>query len=160
MRKLLAALGLAAIAASAHAGGGKMTGVQQQVRVEAQNGQLVVHMTVENGGAAPVYVAKAVFEDDELFGRAFDITDLATGTPVQYIGPMVKRGPLTAADFIAIKPGARHSNAIDITRSYDFKPGRHDYQLTFAGNYIGSLAKLDVTSRAAVVQVTFSFTGK
>ena len=100
-----------------------MTGVQQQVQVEAQNGKVIVHMTVENGGKAPVYVAKAVFQDERLFGRAFDITNLDSGTPVQYIGPMVKRGPPSAADFMAVKPGAKHSHAIDITRSYDFQPG-------------------------------------
>ena len=137
-----------------------MIGVQQQVQVEAQNGKVIVHMTVENGGKAPVYVAKAVFQDERLFGRAFDITNLDSGTPVQYIGPMVKRGPLSAADFMAVKPGAKHSHAIDITRSYDFQPGQHNYQLSFAGNYLGSLAKLDVASQATVAPVKFTFTGK
>ena len=160
MRKLIAALGMSAIAACAHAGGGKMTGVQQQVRVEVKDGKVVVHMGVENGGKVAVYVAKAVFQDEQLFGRAFDITNLDSGVPVQYIGPMVKRGPLTAADFIAVKPGAKHSHAIDITRSYDFQPGQHNYQLTFAGNYLGSLAKLDAANPVAVVPVKFTFTGK
>lgn len=157
MIKLIAALGMSAIAAC---GGGKMTGVQQQVSVDAKDGKVVVHMAVENGGKAPVYVANAVFKDEQLFGRAFDITNLDTGAPVQYIGPMVKRGPLTAADFIVVEPAAKHSHAIDITRSYEFKAGQHNYQLTFAGNYLGSLAKLDAANPVAVVPVKFTFTGK
>ena len=158
MKKSLAALGMAAIAACATAGGGKMNGVQQQMQVEANNGKVMVKMTVTNGTAAPVYVAKAVFQADQLFGRAFDITHLDSAAPVDYIGPMVKRGPPTAADFMAIKPGATHSHAIDITRSYDFKSGTHRYQLRFAGNYLGNLARLDTASRAVVAPVTFSFT--
>ena len=158
MNKLLAALGMATITACATAGSGKMTGVQQQMQVKAGNGKVVVIMVVANRTARPVYVAKAVFEDDELFGRAFDLTNLDTNTPVDYIGPMVKRGPPTAADFIAVKPGATHSNVIDITRSYDFKPGTHRYQLTFAGNYLGNLARLDSASQSAVAPVTFTFT--
>ena len=158
MKKLLGALGMAAIAACATAGGGKMMGVQQQMQVEASNGKVMVRMSVTNGTGAPVYVAKAVFEDDQLFGRAFDITHLDSGTPLAYIGPMVKRGPPTAADFMAIKPGTTHSHAIDIRRSYDFKPGTHRYQLAFAGNYLGNLARLDTASQAAVTPVTFTFT--
>lgn len=156
MKKILAVLGMVAVAACASAGG-KMNGVQQQVRVEPQNGKVVVHMTVQNGSPAPVYVAKAMFEDDHLMGRAFDITD-ESGTPVGYIGPMVKRGPPTAADFIAVKPGTKHSNAIDITRSYDFKPGTHHYQLAFAGNYLGNLARLDNASQVTIAPAKFTFT--
>ena len=134
-----------------------MGGVQQQVQVAAQGGKVVVTLTVDNATAAPIYVAKAVYQDDELFGRAFDITD-ASGAALQYTGPMVKRGPLGAADYIAIKPGAKHSHAIDITRSYAFKAGTHTYQLAFAGNYLGNLASLNAPSHAAVAPVTFTFT--
>ena len=157
MKKLFGALGMAAIAACATAGGGKMMGVQQQMQVEASNGKVMVRMSVTNGTGAPVYVAKAVFDDDQLFGRAFDIIHLDSGAALAYIGPMVKRGPPTAADFMAIKSGATHSNVIDITRSYDFKPGTHRYQLTFAGNYLGNLARLDTTSQTTVVPVKFTF---
>ena len=135
-----------------------MGGVQQQVQVAAQGGKVIVTLTVINASAAPVYVARAVYEDHELFGRAFDVTDAASGAPLDYTGPMVKRGPPTAADYMAIEPGAKHSNAIDITRSYAFKPGTHSYQLAFAGNYLGNLARLDAASHAASAPVTFTFT--
>ena len=160
MKPVLAALCMAAVAVTAQAGEKKMSGVQQQVQVEAGEGKVVVKLTVNNGSAKAIYVAKPVFEDDELFGRAFDIKNLDTGAAVDYIGPMVKRGPLGKEDYMAIKPGATHVNRIDITRSYDFKPGKHNYQLTFAGNYLGELAKLDAATMVSVAPVKFTYTGK
>lgn len=159
LKSTLAALGMLALAATAGAGGVKMQGVQQQVQVASQDGKVVVTVSVHNGGARAVYVPKAVFEDDELFGRVFDLRD-AAGKEVDYIGPMVKRGPYTKADYLAVKPGAKRSNSIDITRSYDFKPGAHTYTLSYSGSYLGDLARLEATSTAAPAPVTFSHTGK
>lgn len=160
LKATMAALGMLALAGTAQAGGANMQGVQQQVQVAAQDGKVVVTVSVHNGGAKPVFVPKAVFEDGELFGRAFDIKDAATGAEVAYIGPMVKRGPYTKADFVAVKPGAKRSNSIDITRSYDFKPGTHTYTLAYAGNYLGKLARLDAASPVAVAPVTFTYTAR
>ena len=159
MKTILAAA-LVAMAATAQAGAGKMNGVQQQVQVESKAGKVMVTLSVENGSAGPVYVPKAVFEDDELFGRAFDIKHVATGEAVGYTGPMVKRGPLTRDDYMPVKAGGKHMNVIDITRSYDFKPGKHDYQLTFAGNWLGNLAKLEAASTVSVAPVRFTHMGK
>ena len=158
MKTAIAVLALAALTATAQAGDKKMSGVQQQVQVESKAGKVIVTLSVHNASATLVYVPKAVFEDDELFGRAFDITDAATGAKVDYIGPMVKRGPLGKDDYLAVKAGAKHSHAIDITRSYDFKPGKHTYQLAYAGNWLGNLARLDAASSATVTPVTFSHT--
>lgn len=160
MKSMLAALGMAVIAATAQAGEKKMSGVQQQVQVDAGQGKVVVKLTVINGSAKAVYVPKPVFEDDELFGRAFDIVNLDTGKAVDYIGPMVKRAPLGKDDYLPVKAGARHVNSIDITRSYDFKPGTHNYQLSFAGNYLGELAKLEAATMVTVAPVKFTFTAK
>lgn len=160
MKTMMAALCLAALAAAAQAGDKTMSGVRQQVQVETGEGRVVVKLTVSNGGASTIYVARPVFSDDELFGRAFDIKNLDTGAAVDYIGPMVKRGPLGKDDYLAIKPGASHVNRIDITHSYDFKPGKHHYQLSFAGNYLGELARLDAATMVSVTPVTFSYTGK
>ena len=159
LKSTLAALAMLALAATAHAGGKTMTGVQQQVQVASKDGKVIVTVSVDNGGAKPVFVPKAVFEDDELFGRVFDIKD-AAGKEVDYIGPMVKRGPYTKADYLAVKPGAKRSNSIDITRSYDFKPGAQSYTLSYSGSYLLDLAKLDAASTAAPKAVTFSHTGR
>ena len=139
--------------------GGSMNEVRQQVTVDASGGKVVVRLTLENAGAKPVYVPKAVYQDDEIFRREFAIKDVATGAEVDYIGPMVKRGPFTKDDFMAVKPGKKHSHSIDITRSYDFKP-QHTYQLSYAGGYVGDLAKVETMSPATVPAVTFTFSGK
>ena len=154
-KSTLAALGMLA-AATAHAGGTNMHAVQQQVQVASKDGKVVVTVSVDNGGKAPVYVPKAVFGADQLFGRVFDIRDAATGAEVAYTGPMVKRGPYTSADYLAVKPGAKLRHSIDITRSYDFKPGSHSYTLAYEGSYLGDLAKLAAPSTAAVAPVKFT----
>jgi hypothetical protein len=159
-KTILAGLGMLVVAAAAHAGGGKMTGVRQQVQVDSRDGKVWVKLSAENGGAKPVYLPNAVYKSDRLFGRVFDIKNLDTGAEVDYIGPMVKRGPYTRADYLVLKPGARLSHAIDITGSYDFKPGKHNYQLAYAGSYVGDIAHLDAGSEAPVAPVTFTHTGK
>ena len=156
LKATMAALGMLALAGTAYAGGANMQGVQQQIQVAAKDGKVVVTASVHNGSGKPVFVPKAVFGDDELFGRTFDIKDAATGAEIAYIGPMVKRGPYTKADYLAVKPGAKRSNSIDITRSYDFKPGSHTYTLAYSGNYLSDLAKLNAASAVAVAPVTFT----
>ena len=145
---------LLALPLIAHAGGG-MNDVKQQVQVDAAAGKVVVRMTVENNGAKPVFVPKAVFEDDQIFRREFQVKDMATGAEVDYTGPMVKRGPITKDDFLAVKPGKKLSHSIDITRSYDFKP-KHTYQLSYQGGYAADLAKVETMSAVSVPAVTFT----
>ena len=149
---------LLALPLMVHAGGG-MNDVKQQMQVDAKAGKVVVTLTAENGSGKPVFLPKAVYEDDEIFRREFQIKDMATGAEVDYIGPMVKRGPFTKDDFVAVKPGKKHSNSIDITRSYDFKPKR-TYQLSYQGGYLGDLAKIEAMTAATVPAVTFTFAGK
>lgn len=161
MNKLLiAALGMLALSAAAHPKGGKMTLVNS-LDVATKAGKVLVTVKVENHTAAPVYVPKAVYEDDELFRREFDIRD-SSGAEVQYIGPMVKRGPYTRDDFLTVKPGGKISNTIDITRSYDFKPGTHKYKVSYPGVPVLDLAKLDViaTTLKPAPAVDLTYTGK
>jgi hypothetical protein len=159
LKSIAGVLGMLVLAATAHAGGVKMQGVQQQVQVASKDGKVIVTVSVDNGSAKPVFVPKAVFADKELFGRVFDIKD-ASGKEIDYIGPMVKRGPYTKADYLAVKPGTKRSNSIDITQSYDFKPGAHTYTLSYAGSYLGDVAKLEAATEVASPAVTFSHTGK
>ena len=149
---------LLALPLLAHAGGG-MNDVRQQVQVLAKAGKVVVTLTLENASGKSVFVSKAVYEDAQIFRREFAITDAATGAEVDYIGPMVKRGPFTRDDFIAVKPGKKRSHGIDITHSYDFKP-KHTYQLVYAGGYLGDPAKLDAVSALAAPALTFTYPGQ
>lgn len=156
---VLAVLALPALAGCGQPGGKAMSesskGVRQQVQVAAGGGKVIVKLALANGGSTPVYVPKAVYADDQLFRREFDITDQATGAEVDYTGPMVKRGPFTRDDFMAVKPGATVAHSIDITSSYDFKPGK-TYVLKYSGAYLGDIARLDVPVTAPVAPVTFT----
>ncbi len=154
---------LLALPLVAHAGGGMnggvnggMNNIKQQLQVDANGGKVVVKLTLDNASGKPVYVPKAVYADKQIFRREFAITDAATGAEVDYTGPMVKRGPFTKDDFIAVKPGHKISHAIDITRSYDFKP-RHTYKLSYTGGYLGDASKMEALSAAVVPSVTFTF---
>lgn len=155
--RIFAALALLSAATAACAGGQATTGVSEQVAVAAQGGKVVVTVTVENRGGHAIYVPKELYEATELIRREFDIRDAVTGAEVPYIGRMVKRGPLTAADFATVKPGAVKSNAIDITNTYDFKPGEHRYKLMFAGSWRSDAAALAPEATLSVMPVTFTF---
>ena len=72
-----------------------------------------------------------------MFGKLFELRDAASGEALEYQGIMVKRGPLTAEDYLVLPPGARHSNQTGLGRAYAFKPGRHVYTISYTGHYLG-----------------------
>ena len=177
---LASALALPAMAGCSESGDGTMTeksttaaqqstlsqqgnqgeqGVHQQLQVNATGGKVIVTLTLENGGAVAVFAPKAVYVDDEIFRREFQITNKATGAEVDYIGPMVKRAPYTKDDYLAVQPGKTRSNSIDITRSFDFKPGR-SYKVAYSGAYLHDLAKLDAGTTSSSAAPKFTFTAK
>ncbi|MES2016832.1 MAG: hypothetical protein V4484_10065 [Pseudomonadota bacterium] len=156
--KTLMAIGMLALAGAAAAGDGKLSGVRQTVKVDARGGKVVLEVSVENDSGKLIYVPKAAFQDKELFGRTFDMTLQPDGTEVDYVGPMVKRGPFTKADFVAVKPGATRSNKIDITRSFAFAPGTHSYRLAYTGTVLGELSQLASGTALALSAPPANFT--
>jgi hypothetical protein len=104
-----------------------------KLKATSTKGRVLVTAQYENRGAAAVRVPRALAAEKELTGRLFDIVEADTGAAIEYQGMMVKRGPLTDADYLSLKPGAKRSNTIDITRSYAFLPGPHRYLLSYAG---------------------------
>jgi len=156
MKAGIVALGMLALAGAAQ--GAAMNGVSEQLAVAAGGGKVMVTLKVHNASAASVFVPKAVYEGKQLFGRVFSITEQGSGAPVDYAGPMVKRGPLTRADYVKVAPGATRSNTIDITASYAFPHGTHTYQIGYEGAYLHSLAKLDAPVTQATAPITFTYT--
>jgi hypothetical protein len=73
---------------------------------------------------------------------------------------MVKRGPLTAADYQALGPKEVHLNTIDITDTYAFKKGRHSYELRYDGPLLADVTKLDQVNSSPSAPVRFTYTGK
>lgn len=134
-----------------------MEAVREQVQVDAAGGKVVVTLTVGNQGPQPVYVPRALYQDDELIAPVFQVRHATTGAALAYTGRMVKRGPVTADDYLAVAPGTSLSNRIDITPSYDFRAGEHTYQLSYPGSYLRDVAKPAAPTPATVAPVTFRF---
>ena len=83
---------------------------------------------------------------------------LPGGEEVPYIGPWVKRGPMTAADFFELAPHSAHAHTIDITPFYDFKPGPHEYEIRYVGEALGDVKQLEATSGLRTDPVRFTHT--
>lgn len=152
---------MALLLAAGMAGGQGMDDVGMALAVDAGEGRVRVTVQLENKGARPVYVPRAIAAATQLDGRLFDVRDARTGQEVPYQGRMVKRGPLTADDFVVLAPHATHRHTIDITPAYAFQAGTHDYRLAYAGNYgadVQALAGGTATGRLNAPPVRFSFT--
>lgn len=115
-------------AAGAHAALDVRLGVAKPVVV----GDVDVHVnvTVTNTGRQPMRVNKAQLPGDRLQTALFRIT--RDGLPVDYVGPMVKRGRATEADFVTIQPGNALTYNVELTQAYDLaKNGR--YAIEYVG---------------------------
>jgi hypothetical protein len=134
--------------------------VNETLHVESRAGKVMVHFTVDNRTPQMIYVPKAIATEDQLFGRLFEVRHLASGDMLDYTGPMVKRGPITADDYLAIKSRSKHTNTLNITHSFAFRPGTHTYELKYAGIYLNDVRSLDKVSTLELPPVQFSHTAK
>ncbi|WP_175016812.1 hypothetical protein [Massilia sp. YMA4] len=159
----LALLLAAGIHDNGRAEGQAMSDVGVQLAVDSSDGHVRVDVRLENRGKLPAYVPRALASARQLDGRLFDVRDARTGEPVPYQGRMVKRGPLTADDFLTLAPGATHRHSIDITPAYAFAPGKHEYRLAYEGVAGGDVQALVAGSGAAPLvapAVSFTYTAR
>lgn len=155
---MLAAGGAIAAAGAAGADGGAGMNVHASLSTEAAHEKVLVTFKIENRGERRVWLPRAIASADGLTGRLFELHMLPGGEEVPYIGPWVKRGPMTAADFFELAPHSAHAHTIDITPFYDFKPGRHDYEIRYLGEALGDVKQLAATSGLQTDAVRFSHT--
>lgn len=134
--------------------------VRHRLEVETGAGKVQVRLFVENRGDATIYVPREVAAEEELTGPRFELRDLKGGKPLAYTGMMVKRPPLTAADWQAVAPGTMHMNTIDITRTYAFRKGKGSYEIRYGGPWLADTAQLDAIRLSPAAPVRFSFTGR
>jgi peptidyl-Lys metalloendopeptidase len=80
--------------------------------------------TLRNDGPAAVRVLGRQTPFEGFLSDLFDVT--IDGRRLDYLGPVVKRGPPTEAEFLTLAPGAHGHATIDLLRGYD---------LTAAGSY-------------------------
>ena len=130
--------------------------LELNLAVKDAGGRPVAVITLANHLPRPVKVLHALATEEEMFGKLFDLRDAETGAPLEYQGIMVKRGPLTAQDYLTLKPGAQRSNAIDLSRAYAFRQGRHAYTISYAGHYLMDGKHIPLT----VGPVRFEHTGR
>jgi hypothetical protein len=71
---------------------------------------------------------------------------------------MVKRAALTAADYQPLEPGKTLMNTIDITHSYAFVKGRHNYNLGYTGPVLTDIKRLDAVEEFPARPVSFVYT--
>lgn len=142
--------------ASASAGSRTMNAVSEKLQVESGNGKVLVRLTIENVGERPVYVLKALATGTEALGPRFEVRDGSNGDLLDYTGPAVKRGPPGKDDFVALKPHSTLHATFDITRAYPFLQGRHTYQLSYAGDYVSDIKRVDQVTTLELEPVMFA----
>ena len=127
-----------------------------KLTVAPVEGHPVAHITLANHAGQTVKVLRALAEEEEMYGKLFELRDAASGQLLEYQGIMVKRGPLTDDDYLPLAPGAVQRNRIDLARAYAFKPGRHSYTITYRGHYLMNGKEMPLTAGP----VRFEHTGR
>ncbi|MES2116241.1 MAG: hypothetical protein V4578_13885 [Pseudomonadota bacterium] len=133
--------------------------VVETLRVESEGGRVLVHVTIENRGKLPVFIPHEIAVDKEVFGKVFEIHDVASGALLPYQGIMVKRGPYTRDDYVTLKPRGVRRNTLDITASYGFLAGPHTYRLSYQGSYVTDIHQLDASTAITAAPAEFSHVG-
>jgi hypothetical protein len=152
---LLAALSAASLLpALAGAAGEPPVDVKHSIDIDTPPGKILVELTFTNQGRNTVWIPRELAAERELTGRRFDVRD-AGGRPVAYTGKMVKRAALTAADYQPLEPGKMLMNTIDITNTYAFEKGRHNYNIGYAGPVVADIKQLDKQAEFPARPVSF-----
>jgi len=139
------------------AGENGLSQFKEEIIVETQKSHIFIKMVFDNQTADAVFVPKSIAAAKAL-SNAFFVIKTTNGENIDYIGFMVKRAPLDADDYVAIEPHSKRENTLDITNSYAFKNGTHNYTLSHEGYYLNDLMHLDQLSTTNVVQANFAFT--
>lgn len=83
-----------------------------------------------NPTSKPLYVLDWHTPLEGLRNDIFQVT--RDGTELEYAGPMMKRAPPGADDYVTVEPGASVEGRVNLALTYDFtKPGQ--YQIAFRG---------------------------
>jgi hypothetical protein len=156
---LCAALALAMTAGCAHEPRGEQPmNLHASLSIDASHEKVLATLRFENRSERRVWLPRAAASAEMLTGRLFELTEHPGGADVQYQGPMVKRMPFTAADYVELAPHSAHAHTIDITRFYAFKPGQHTYQILWRGLVLADVKQLDAFTEVATDPVMFSHT--
>jgi len=113
----LVSAGSARAAAAGTAAGEVTVRVTPERQSLAKSDNVVVNVTVTNTSAVTQYLLKWQTPLGAIEAPLFEVT--RDGLPVRYLGVQVKRAAPTAADYIALKPGASLGRRIELSALYD-----------------------------------------
>jgi peptidyl-Lys metalloendopeptidase len=88
-----------------------------------------VEVTVTNTSRHAVRIPKWQLPSDFVEAKLFQVS--RDGQPVQYEGPMIKRGLPTAEEFVVLRPGQTYRATVDLSAAYDLAQ-TGEYTVTFA----------------------------
>jgi hypothetical protein len=157
LRSLLCLAVMAATAVPAGAAGhGKEPAIvlDETLSVEVKQGRVLLHIKLHNRSAGTIRVAKEIATENELERGLFEVKDSDSGAAIAYTGMMVKRSAPTAQDYVAIKPRGSRSNTIEISKSYEFQPGRR-YTLRHVPGYLAVGGNPELPTATSAVTATF-----
>ena len=106
-------------------------------------GDVDVHVTVSitNNSRQARQILRSQLPGPMPLAALFRIT--RDGAPVDYTGPLVKRGPLTEADYVLIAAGETQSFEVELTGTYDLSQnGRYAIEYIGLGKQTGGLTAL------------------
>jgi len=103
--------------------------VQPELSFVPATADVVMNVTFTNGGSEPVALTNWFIPGEDFDLPMFDVRRY--GAPVEYMGPVIKRGVPTAADLVVLQPGESLSVPIDLSGSYDFSAGG-DYTIRYS----------------------------
>ncbi len=114
-------------------------------------GPIEVSFVLRNTGPAPVWVLRWGTPLEDFRGDALRIVD-PNGQPLEYQGPMVKRGDPAAQDYVRLEAGASTERVVDVAAAYEFTtPGQ--YSLSFeSGLFDTAMQEGDVPRRRDQLQ--------
>jgi len=109
-------MAIALVEVQAQAADGVSIAIKPERATLGKSDEVAVTVTMTNTSAAIVYLLAWQTPFGALEAPLFDIT--RDGQPVRYLGRMVKRAAPTAADYIALAPGASRSVRIELSALY------------------------------------------
>ena len=132
LNKNLAVAALLAAAASAMAAprDGLVVRLSAPTPVVKGDVDVSVNVTVTNTSRQPIVLNRWELPTERPEAELFRIQ--VNGQPVAYTGPLIKRGPATAADTVTIEVGATLSYKVELTSAYDLSRNG-TYTIEYAG---------------------------
>lgn len=95
---------------------------------------VAVNVAVTNTTGHAVQVLKWQLPVGKLQGQLFRITK-EDGSPVRYVGPLIKRAAPRAADYVTIEAGATLNYRVELTGRYELGNGRHAIEYIGKGRH-------------------------